>query len=74
MNAIPETDLVKIAEREVIDTAKAWARTFARHSISFIRRYETQHELLVAITLLESREQESVLQKAMADTKHLEER
>jgi hypothetical protein len=62
--AIPKTDLVVIAEREVIKTArrmfKAWRAMGISSGTEFTARKleygDLQCELLAAVTLLESRE------------------
>ena len=56
-------DLIAIAEREVIEKALAWKRSFGGEFMHQIG--EAEEELLAAITLLESRE-------AMMNTEHLE--
>jgi len=53
---IPETDLVKIAEREVVAAAKAWMSTFQLGRVSLVDRFHAQRELLTAVTLLTARE------------------
>ena len=50
---IPDTDLIRIAEREVIEAAKRWYQEVGRVGLS---GYETD-ELFAAVSLLESREQ-----------------
>jgi hypothetical protein len=59
MTNIPETDLVKIAEREVIEAAKAFTEKYSK----WIERsglddemFDSAGDLLAAVSLLESRE------------------
>ncbi len=54
---IPETDLVVLAEREVIEKAKAWVRRMKEereYPVPFM--YRECDDLFAAVTLLESRE------------------
>ena len=53
---LPETDLVKLAEREVIEAAKAWGNAFTFES-SFGATQE-EAELLKSIALLTERERQ----------------
>lgn len=69
MNDIPETDSVKIAEREVIEAARAWWQAWQLDGGSNTQRRaeldNAEHKLLTAVTLLEARE-------GMAATSHLD--
>jgi hypothetical protein len=59
---IPETDLVKTAEREVIEKAKEWGE-YVRRDAPFINNLE--ENLFASVTLLTARE-------AMRATLHLD--
>ena len=62
---IPETDLIVLAERDVIGQAKLWAEAQANpHATANLVRLRGEY-LLAAVTLLEARE-------AMKATEHLD--
>jgi len=58
-NLLPETDLVAISEREVIEAARIWVKEcnsfFATHP--YLTVLPKLENLLAAVSLLESREQ-----------------
>ncbi len=68
-NQMPETDLVTIAEREVIEAAKMVAEAHTNPFITAVTKCRLLDNLAAAVALLESRKQmKEQLKEKHADT------